>query len=438
MNQILITIAFIFAVVISLSNFPEGAIATTICGILAIIVIKTIHKKNSDIDERNFLIQVFLGGLLLRAILAVVIYSFELQMSFGPDAFAYDETGKNLSACWMMREACRAVPDNNWGMNYFVGGVYWLIGANPLAIQLMSAVCGAVTPLLIYFCAQTIFANKRVSQYSALLVAFLPAMIIWSSQMLKDGFIILLLVVIITASVRLQKRFNYLDICILLFGMLGISALRFYIFYMVGTAAIGGLLLGAKLSLNSLIRRLAIFAVLGFGLMFFGMYQVSQKELETMSLQQAQVSRRGAADKSVAGSAIESEADVSTVSGAALALPEGIVTILMAPFPWQMRKATQIMLLPEMIVWWMMLPLMFIGIKYTIKHRLRESIGILFFSLILLFAYSIYQGNLGTMYRQRAQIQVFLLVFAAVGYVVWQEQKENKQPKKLPQKAFHV
>ena len=76
---------------------------------------------------------------------------------------------------------------------------------------------------------------------------------------------------------------------------------------------------------------------------------------------------------------------------------------------------------------WAMMPLMIIGIADTIRHRLREAFPALFFSLMLTLAYSIFQGNVGTAYRQRTQIQVFLFIFIAVGWTLRKEARENKQ-----------
>ena len=47
--------------------------------------------------------------------------------------------------------------------------------------------------------------------------------------------------------------------------------------------------------------------------------------------------------------------------------------------------------------------------------------------LLLTLAYSITQGNVGTAYRQRTQIQVFLFILIGVGWTVFQERRENKR-----------
>jgi hypothetical protein len=46
---------------------------------------------------------------------------------------------------------------------------------------------------------------------------------------------------------------------------------------------------------------------------------------------------------------------------------------------------------------------------------------------MLTLAYSIFQGNVGTAYRQRSQILVFYFIFAAVGAVLLKERHEERQ-----------
>ena len=84
--------------------------------------------------------------------------------------------------------------------------------------------------------------------------------------------------------------------------------------------------------------------------------------------------------------------------------------------------------LPEVLVWCAMIPLMLYGIWWTVRHKLRAALPVMIFTLMLTLAYSIFQGNVGTAYRQRTQIQVFLFIFIAVG---WQLYKERAADRKL-------
>ena len=92
------------------------------------------------------------------------------------------------------------------------------------------------------------------------------------------------------------------------------------------------------------------------------------------------------------------------------------------------------MTLPEMVVWWLAIPLLVLGLWFTIKHRIREIAPILIFTSLLTLTYSIVQGNVGTAYRQRAQLLVFYFIFVAVGFVLVKEKRAEKARKKLAER----
>ena len=46
---------------------------------------------------------------------------------------------------------------------------------------------------------------------------------------------------------------------------------------------------------------------------------------------------------------------------------------------------------------------------------------------MLTISYSVFQGNVGTAYRQRAQLLVFYFIFVAVGFVLPKEKREERK-----------
>jgi hypothetical protein len=122
--------------------------------------------------------------------------------------------------------------------------------------------------------------------------------------------------------------------------------------------------------------------------------------------------------------------DVSTTSGAITAIPIGFTYLLLAPFPWQFGSLRQMLTLPEMIVWWLAIPLLVLGLWFTLKHRIREIAPIMIFTSLLTLTYSIVQGNVGTAYRQRAQLLVFYFIFVGVGFVLLKERRAARRHKK--------
>ncbi len=202
MNSVLAFLALALGVTIAVILPDEGQPALIFCIVLAGMAAFFIYVIEKD---RRFLLQIYFMGLLLRVLVAGLIYRFELQPFFGGDAFTYDTYGYLLARSWQYGnvfadEWFTAGGGGGWGMLYVVAAIYTVIGRNMLAVQFFNAVAGAATAPIIFLCAQHIFGNAKVSRVSAYLVALYPSLILWSSQGLKDGPIIFLLAISMLAS----------------------------------------------------------------------------------------------------------------------------------------------------------------------------------------------------------------------------------------------
>ena len=152
-------------------------------------------------------------------------------------------------------------------------------------------------------------------------------------------------------------------------------------------------------------------------------------------LSRIQRSRADAAGSAESGFARET--DVSTTSGALAAIPIGTLYLLFAPFPWQLTSLRSSITMPEMIIWWASFPAMILGFWFAIKYRFRPVLPILIFTSMLTIAYSVFQGNVGTAYRQRAQLLVFYFIFVAVGFVLLKERSENRKISRQQQRIIN-
>ena len=426
LTSVLITALGLFAV-----PFPDGPVALLAAAVLAVITLSIFRRFT---DEKEFITTVFLLGLMLRIGFGLLVHIFEWRDFFGGDAMAYDMYGANLVDTWMGHPPLNnpLINQNDpgsgyaWGMTYFTGFVYLLLGRNILAAQSVCAVIGAATAPMVFFCSKKIFNNLRVAKFAALSIAVFPSFVIWSSQLLKDGLIIFLLVLAMTMVLQLQTKFSYTALALLVFSLFGASTLRFYIFYMVLVAVAGSFLIGTSSSDRSMFRRIAVILLTGFSLLYLGVQRNATVELTKFAnLERIQSSRSNLARS--ADSGFNQETDVSTTEGAISAVPIGFAYLMFAPFPWQAVNLRQAITIPEVLLWWAMLPFLVIGLIYSVRHKLRNAFPILIFSVLLTLSYSILQGNVGTAYRQRTQIQVFLFIFIGVGWIVFQERRENKK-----------
>lgn len=411
--------------------FPDGPAALGFVTVLSAGVILLFRKYT---EEKAFITSVFLTGLVLRMGFGIMVHVFELRPFFGGDALAYDVNGWSLVNVWIGRnlETNALIVQNNpasgagWGMNYLTAAIYLVLGRNIFAAQSFVAVVGAATGPMVYYCSRKIFNNLKVARFAALSIAIFPSFVIWSGQLLKDGLIIFLLVAAMTMVLQLQERVNYAALALLIFSLVGILSLRFYIFYMVLVAVVGSFVVGLSSTNKSIFRRTVVLVLIGFSLSYLGVGRSASVELNTFAnLDRMQSSRSDLAR--AASSGFNEETDVSTTEGALTAIPTGFMYLMFAPFPWQASNLRQSITIPEVLVWWMLIPLLISGLIYTVKNRLRNAFPILIFSLMLTIAYSVFQGNVGTAYRQRTQIQVFLFILIGVGWTAYQERRENRR-----------
>lgn len=426
MDKILLILCALVGLGMTLLSYPEGAISVLLILTLSVPAIILIRFYS---EEKTFLTIVFLSALLVRICLGLLIHIFELRNTFGPDAFTYDAIAQNLVESWRIGLQTNndfAIQSPGWGMSYLVGFIYLICGQSMLVAQTFCAVIGAATAPIIYFCAKELFNNKKVSQLSAWFIALFPSLVIWSSQLLKDGIIIFLLVLTMTIVMQLQKKLNYGAIFVLVFCLFGILSLRFYIFYMVAVSVAGSFIVGFSPSVKSIVRNFIAVVLIGLALTYLGVIKDAGSELENFaSLKNIQY-RRQALVKN-ADSGFGEDLDVSTPVGAVSAIPIGFAYLMFSPFPWEITKYSQLLVLPETLIWWMLIPILISGLIFSFKKNLKKTIPILLFSIMLTLSYSIFQGNVGMAYRQRTQIQVFLFIFVAVGITLFQERKENKK-----------
>lgn len=411
----------------------DGAPAVLLCVVTALVAATLITRSCED----GLILQVFVAALLFRLAIAVIIYVLEMQEYFGGDALTYDDIGYTLLQHWrgeisvnFYQEHAAPRLHTNWGMNYLTAVIYLITGRNMLAVQFFNSVIGAATAPLIYRCAHHLFGNLRVARLSLLFIAFWPSMALWSAQGLKDGPIMFLLAVAFLMTLKLGERLR-VSYCLLLAGaLLCLLTLRFYIFYIVVASIVGSYVLGLSASgpRNGL-RQFASITVMALALAFTGVTRTASSQMDNYGNLEAL--QRSRADQARYDSGYGKDVDVSTTTGVLGIIPVGTAYLLFAPFPWQLANLRQAITLPEMLAWWGCFPVLIIGLLYAVRFKLRQTLPILLFTIMLTLAYAIFQSNVGTAYRQRSQLMEFYFIFISVGFVLLRETRENRERLRL-------
>jgi 4-amino-4-deoxy-L-arabinose transferase-like glycosyltransferase len=408
------------------TDLLDGIAAVLICGVINLLLIARLRTSRPPTDEA-FLTRVYAATVLLRSVLAIILNASAANSAFAAtfwgDSGSYDAGGDALARQWKGESAGTNLTQalSGYGFVYIVGAAYYFFGRNQLLVQLINCTVGALTVLVVYAIALRLF-GRPVARWAALLMAFFPQMVFWSAGMYKDPTILLCIAVCMYAVIRLKEAFSPALVLLFVGAGLTLLTLRFYVFYFVVAAAVGTFVFGGKGGLGGrLLSGAVLIVALGTGFILGVKQETLESQAAFMTLNQVQVTRM---DQAMWGkSAYGVGYDVTTPAGALEALPVGLVYLLFAPFPWAITSVRQLLTLPETLVWYALMPAFARGLWLSIRHRLRDVLPILVFTVTLTLAYALMQGNVGTAYRQRTQVTMFFFVFMGVGIVEGQRRR---------------
>lgn len=380
-------------------------------------------------EESRFVCRVYVATLLLRYALAVFLNVYAedstFALTFWGDSSTYDLGARLLASSWSGEVI--VAPEvqgqvSGYGFYYFVAFFYYVFGRNALLVQFVNGTIGSLTVVLIYTIARILY-DVEVARWAAIFMAFFPQMIFWSAALYKDPAIMFCIALCMYGLLGLRERLTFRHLFLFVAGGLAILTLRFYVFYFVAFATLGTFVFAQRRGvIGSLLAQAGLVIVFLAAFSVVAREETLQRHAEYFRLERVQVSRE---DLATAGSGFAAEADVSTPTGAIAAIPVGFVYLMFAPFPWAVQGLRQALTLPETLVWYALMPALVRGIAYTVRHRFRAALPIFAFAISLTLAYSLFQGNVGTAYRQRTQITMFFFIFMGVGIVEKRRRKER-------------
>ncbi|MDD5449072.1 MAG: glycosyltransferase family 39 protein [Candidatus Omnitrophica bacterium] len=388
--------------------------------------------------ERTFLIPVFIISTAARIISAIFLFNL-IYLSNGTghigDAWGYSANGGVILDLWMagkkgselIKEAVRHSSSGTITVYDFWNAiVYYITGKNSLSPVLLNCLAGSLTAIFIYDIAGK-FYNKRAARIASLLTAFWPSLFFWSIQNLKEPISIFLITVLIWSVLNLKSKFRFY----LLFSTAAFAAalkeFRSFLFYIFCMALLASLFFpffrlrkSPFLYLSAAILLLFIvLAVPHTGLepvKLFHIFEEFNKDdlSDTGSVLAAMdVLRRGKALE--AGSAFFTLQFANPINYVLFGMPVMFLIAVLAPFPWMLGSMLQITAVPETILFYFLIPAIFLGGKYIITHKIKGGDLLIFYLIAMYMALGLTEGNAGTLFRHRAMALPFVFVLVAVG-----------------------
>lgn len=408
-------------------NDPDlfsGLVLFILLGVMGSLMLSVTENHRQTLP---FQMRLFLWAFALRFAAAIVIYQFGLVNVLGDEDASGWWGGVGLQKMWERQKVglldlpfvlLDAFDGHHRGYGYMLGAFFYLTDTSArLPAATLNCFIGALTVVFTYRLASTLF-SPWVAVCVSWLSCLFPSLIIWSAQTVKEPVVILLETVALYGCVHLKlwgTSPRHVILCAL--TILLLIPFRFYAAYIAGAAVIVALLLPqvsrGKTTMGSALVVAAL--VIPF-LVLSGVLAKHEAEFERFNLQYVQSFRHNIAVGT--GSAVESHYELQTPEGFALAAVVGGAHLLLAPFPWQLGGGSlrKLLTAPELVVWWW---LFFVGVLpglwHTIRNRFSDIQPLLLFSVGMGLLYSLMFGNVGLIYRQRAQLLPWLLIFAAVG-----------------------
>ena len=408
------------------SNIGDLGFSLILFIILSGISVWIISNTRSQIETVKHQIKLFIVSITVRYVSAILFYVLGLSALVGDEDSSGYYIGLYYYGLWKLKGYDVFDLPSIWMTSfslrhqgyYFLAGTYYFLTDydGRMGLAVINCLFGALTAVLSYRIARILYSNWTAVRVGWA-ICFIPSMIIWSCQTLKEPVVIFLETLALYACVKLrQGKFSikYIIVCVVI--ALVIYPFRFYASLVTGVAIMVTLILPSFSNRrgSSIVPGLIVIALVLSLASSSGMLARSEAEISAMDIERIQQFR---ANVALEGSGVENTFDMTTTTGFALATIVGGLHLALAPFPWQIRFSPRILLtLPEMLYWWWIFFAGLIpGLIYIAKTRLFDFLPMMIFIAALGFLYSMMFGNIGLIFRQRAQLMPWLLIFCMIG-----------------------
>jgi hypothetical protein len=429
----------------SYQELGQGFLSFVLMAVVGWVICYFLSRNRPDSAPLQY--KLFFGGYAIRAAVSIALYVFGYAEIIGDaDSLGY-MYGQTLDFTWTSTGVglldlpvawVPAFTGNHLGNYYLIGTLYFITGLNTrLAAAAMNCCCGALTAVFAYRVARELF-NESIARRVGLWTCIFPSMIIWSAQTIKEPVVILIETIALYGSLRLRMAgFAVHRVFFTAFAVFMLLAFRFYAAYIAGVAVLAALMVPdlkkGKVSIGAAIVIGAVLAglVINMGLMTEQEARIDMFDTKFIMDFRYNVAQEG-------GSGVATDFDMRTTSGFSLATLVGAAHLLLAPFPWQLGGASLRMLLtlPELVFWWFLVFAgVFPGLKYVLRWRKADTLPLLLFVFGMGLLYSMMFGNVGLIFRQRAQILPWLFVLASVGLELRAIRKAEMNAHAIPRPA---
>jgi hypothetical protein len=404
---------------------------------VAMIVVFAWAGRGLPARERQWICGMLAVAIALRLALIAVLFLTSDHHEYG--SFFWDGDGVYLKrrALWIrnvwLETAIAPLQfqeafSRSYGWTtylYVLAYLQLLVGPAPYAIHLFNVTIFVVTAVVLHRLIRP--AYGRVAAFLGLaLMLFLPTPFVWSVSALKETLYVLLCVIGMMAVITLLRTRSWAA-CALAAGAL------------VGTIAWidgvrrGGLVvvtagLGVGVAGHMVLRRWPLVLLLLAMLTIVGRVLVKDAAIQhriMTNLKTSAVLHIGNVRTDGHGYKLLDQRFYSDWSGEAIATMTGtealrfairaLVSVIIVPLPWQIQSWSEIVFLPQQLLWYALVILALVGLVAGLRRDLLVTCMLAGFSFISAAAVGLNSGNIGSMVRHRDTVVPFVVWLSALG-----------------------
>lgn len=421
-------------------------------GFIFLLTILVLQKYFRDPAERNYIVTIFVLGFLIRTLLCAGIHIYneingniyQLMGYSGNCIFGDSATASIISQVkvdiWRKRLDpvlfLTYVQSAHTVQYYIYSLFYFLVGKYELPLKLINVLYGTIAAVFIYLTAKELF-GRSVAKISYAAVMFFPSLILWSVANLKEPIQILIFSIWIYSLIKIRKKSRNMMKYILL------SASASFAIYTIRPETALFLLLGCIIGLFfsfDIKVKKTILLIMLLGLAAFLFYNLLNDIdiIFTMKLKLADFMKEVITWQSgIYRAAYNHASNYKIYPDQFYAYPQrhfyisayffsfpqiayfiskAIVFFLAVPLPWMIASLSQAIVFPQLILWYIMLVLSFMGFMLTIYRNNRLSYLLAGSLGALIIPMSLVSANIGTVFRHRDLFTPFIIIYASYGF----------------------
>lgn len=434
--------------------FSPGTVFILLLALLFALVLRAVTAPS----DRRLVVGLFVAGFCLRAALSLgldlgsrfaeggwpsrngPVQGWELNVRdrtrsflklgdsdfFSERAYAFSEyvRGRRETVLFL----CVKKPRPH-GYLYPMALFYSYFEFSPISVKFLNCLVGALMGPVLFFLGLACF-NRAVAQWAAVISSFLPSLMLWSATNLKDPGFILLTALLFLLVVKIQEVRSPRD--------LGLYLLLFIPTFLLHTtlrsdAGFSWALVGCAVAAWVLGRIPPVWRLTGaaaaalsvipfwprlFERLVFAFYR-HLGNVDTVSTPDT-LTYRYLPPAFYTGDLFSEAAKMRDN------LPLVIVTFgraighyLVEPLPSRMGDFSSMMVYPQMVLWYALLPFAAWGIGMELRHNFRNSAFLAFCLIVWTVISALASGNIGLLFRIRDMVTPFILIFACAGLLRW-------------------